>query len=118
MAEVSSNQKPCCCDPHKKYQKELKLIALKVAFVDLACIVTALCLLWTYYGNHHTDTEEKDLLFAIGTTVGSFGVIQLIISALVVLAVSITYHVHNAHELHGKKEGKSKPAKPSKKGKK
>jgi len=111
MAETQNNQKPFCCDPHHKYHKQLKFLAIKVVLVDLVLVFTAIVLLCaSKYFVRDIDTvvteEEHALLYSIGCTLGVIGLFGIVATGLVGLVLSIVYHVHNAHDLHGKKDSK------------
>jgi len=110
MADFQNNLKPCC-DPHHKYHKQLKFLAIKTALVDLVLVFTAIILICaSKYLEHIIPAENVEvhtILYAIGCTVGVLGIVGMVMSGIVCLIISISYHIHNAHDLHGKKDLKS-----------
>jgi len=116
MALTPNNQHPCC-DPHHKYQKQLKLLGVKTAFVDLVLLLTGLCLF--LFANKYHDLVADHSSYpvvvgvarAVGFALATAGLLGFFVSALVALALSVSYHVHNHKELHGKKDSKAKKSK-------
>jgi len=113
---LTPNQLPHCCDPHHKYQKQLKLLLVKVLLVDFVLLLTGL-FLFVYakkYESHVDSSVARAIAFPL--TVG--GLVSFFTSIVLALVISISYHIHNAQDLHGKKKdskGNKPTAKKSKK---
>jgi len=94
---------------HAKYLKLIKGLVLKILLVDLVFIIVGWMLLAgsEFTNDYATMTTAGYNMWAIGCLVESLGLIGLLVSCLVILTLSIIYHVHNAGDLHGKKDSKS-----------
>jgi len=115
MAQTPQPNSPCCC-PHHKFHKQLKFLLLKFLFFDLLLIIVGAIMAIKNVGdNWIEDPTADDIFILFRDCFLLIGLISALLTAVVALALTVAYYIHNYKDLH---PGKGSSKTTSKKGKK